>query len=82
MLGARHFSAAYRSPESTKPAAGRSDSAGGAARAQGTSLVGPDGLLSKLTKLVFESALEAEMSEHLGAEGARLLRWTRLARPR
>lgn len=38
------------------------------ARAQGTSLVGPDGLLAKLTKLVFETGLEAEMSEHLGYE--------------
>jgi putative transposase len=36
------------------------------ARAQGTSLVGPDGLLGKLTKLVFETGLEAEMDEHLG----------------
>jgi transposase-like protein len=38
------------------------------ARAQGTGLVGPDGLLGRLTKLVFETALEAEMSEHLGYE--------------
>jgi hypothetical protein len=38
------------------------------ARAQGTSLVGPDGLLGKLTKLVFETGLEAELSEHLGYE--------------
>jgi putative transposase len=36
------------------------------ARAQGTSLVGPDGLLGKLTKLVLETGLEAEMDEHLG----------------
>ena len=36
------------------------------ARAQGTSLAGPDGLLGKLTKLVFETGLEAEMDEHLG----------------
>jgi transposase-like protein len=36
------------------------------ARGQGTSLVGPDGLLGKLTKLVFETGLGAEMSEHLG----------------
>ena len=38
------------------------------ARAQGTSLAGPDGLLGKLTKLVFETGLEAELSEHLGYE--------------
>jgi transposase-like protein len=36
------------------------------AQARGTSLVGPDGLLSKLTKLVLETSLEAEMDEHLG----------------
>jgi len=38
------------------------------ARAQGASLVGPDGLLGRLTKMVFETGLEAEMSEHLGYE--------------
>jgi hypothetical protein len=38
------------------------------ARARGTGLVGPDGLLGKLTKLVFETGLEAEMDEHLGYE--------------
>lgn len=32
----------------------------------GTSPLGPDGLLQKLTKLVIEAGLEAEMSEHLG----------------
>lgn len=31
-------------------------------------LVGPDGLLGRLTKLVFETGLKAEMSEHLGYE--------------
>ena len=35
-------------------------------QAQGTSLVGPDGLRGKLTNLVFETGLEAEMSEHPG----------------
>jgi transposase-like protein len=34
----------------------------------GMSLVGPDGLLAKLTKLVLETGLEAEMAEHLGRE--------------
>jgi transposase-like protein len=29
-------------------------------------LIGPDGLLNRLTKNVLETALEAEMSEHLG----------------
>jgi transposase-like protein len=38
------------------------------ARARGRGLVGPEGLLGRLTKLVFETALEAEMSEHLGYE--------------
>ncbi len=37
-----------------------------AARADGVELVGPGGLLSGLTKAVLETALEAEMSEHLG----------------
>src|SRR3954449_13022342 len=38
------------------------------ARAQGVELVGPGGLLTGLTKTVLETALEAEMSEHLGYE--------------
>ena len=38
------------------------------AKEQGVSLVGPDGLLGGLTKTVLETALEAEMSEHLGYE--------------
>jgi transposase-like protein len=36
------------------------------AREKGIELVGPDGLLSHLTKRVLETALEAEMSDHLG----------------
>jgi putative transposase len=36
------------------------------ARSEGLSLVGQDGLLGKLTKLVLESALEGEMTDHLG----------------
>jgi transposase-like protein len=39
-----------------------------AARADGVELIGPGGLLSGLTKTVLETALEAEMSEHLGYE--------------
>jgi putative transposase len=38
------------------------------ARAEGVNLVGPGGLLGGLTKQVLETALEAEMSEHLGYE--------------
>jgi transposase-like protein len=38
------------------------------ARADGTSLVGPDGLLADLTKRVLESMLQAEMTEHVGYE--------------
>jgi transposase-like protein len=38
------------------------------ADAEGVSLVGPGGLLAGLTKTVLESALEAELSEHLGYE--------------
>jgi putative transposase len=36
------------------------------ARAEGVDLVGPGGLLAGLTKTVLETALEAEMSEHVG----------------
>jgi putative transposase len=39
-----------------------------AARAEGIELAGPCGLLTGLTKTVLETALEAEMSEHLGYE--------------
>ena len=37
-----------------------------AARARGDDLTGPDGLLKAITKTVLESALEEEMSEHVG----------------
>ena len=37
-----------------------------AAKAQGLSLTGPDGLLKQLTKTVVEVALEEEMTDHLG----------------
>lgn len=36
------------------------------AKEQGIELVGPDGLLDRLTKSVLETALEAEMEDHLG----------------
>ena len=36
------------------------------ARAEGLELVGPGGLLTGLTKTVLETALDAELSEHLG----------------
>jgi putative transposase len=38
------------------------------ARTQGLKLVGPDGLLTQMTRRVLESALEAEMADHLGYE--------------
>ena len=38
------------------------------AREQGLSLTGPDGLLKQLTKTVTETALNQEMTEHLGHE--------------
>ena len=38
------------------------------AKEQGLSLTGPDGLLKQLTKTVLESALDEELSEHLGHE--------------
>ena len=36
------------------------------AKEQGLSLTGPDGLLKQLTKTVIETALNEEMTEHLG----------------
>jgi transposase-like protein len=39
-----------------------------AARARGEDLTGPDGLLKSITKTVLESALQEEMTEHLGHE--------------
>jgi len=36
------------------------------AKEQGVDLVGPNGLLNQLTKNVLETALDAEMTEHLG----------------
>ncbi len=38
------------------------------AKEKGVGLVGPGGLLSELTKQVLETALEAELTEHLGHE--------------
>jgi transposase-like protein len=38
------------------------------ARTEGVKLVGPGGLLAGLTKTVLETALEAEMTEHVGYE--------------
>ena len=38
------------------------------AREQGLSLTGPDGLLKQLTKTVIETALEEELTGHLGNE--------------
>src|SRR5438128_5690576 len=38
------------------------------ARSEGVELVGPGGLLAGLTKTVLETALEAELTEHLGHE--------------
>ena len=38
------------------------------AQEQGLSLTGPDGLLKQLTKTVLETALNEEMTEHLGYE--------------
>ena len=39
-----------------------------AARARGEALTGPDGLLKTITATVLESALEEELTEHLGHE--------------
>ena len=43
------------------------------AREQGLSLTGPDGLLKQFTKSVLETALNEEMTEHLGHEKHRAL---------
>jgi putative transposase len=40
----------------------------GKAQAQGVELLGPDGLLSRVTKAVLERALAEEMTDHLGYE--------------
>ena len=40
----------------------------GRAQAEGVELLGPDGLLSRVTKAVLERALAEEMTEHLGFE--------------
>jgi transposase-like protein len=40
----------------------------GRAKAQGAELLGPDGLLSQVTKAVLERALGEELTEHLGYE--------------
>ena len=39
-----------------------------AARARGEDLTGPDGLLKSITATVLETALEEELTEHLGHE--------------
>jgi transposase-like protein len=44
------------------------------AKEQGIDLVGPDGLLNRLTKNVLKTALEAEMDKHLGYEESRSVR--------
>jgi putative transposase len=38
----------------------------GRAQSEGVELLGPDGLLSQVTKAVLERALAEEMSQHLG----------------
>jgi mutator family transposase len=40
----------------------------GKAQAEGVELLGPDGLLSQVTKAVLERALAEEMTAHLGYE--------------
>jgi putative transposase len=67
-------SAVPRNPEGGKPA-GRpvvdeqlADELLGKAQQQGVELLGPDGLLSQVTKAVLERALAEEMTGHLGYE--------------
>ncbi|BCJ32288.1 IS256 family transposase [Actinocatenispora sera] len=42
------------------------------ARAEGVSLVGEGGLLQQVIRTVLQTALEAEMAEHLGYEGGQI----------
>ena len=56
-------------PEQRPPSAAELDAARELvqlARERGVALTGPDGLLKALTKTVIETALDEEMSEHLG----------------
>src|ERR1700747_2854479 len=61
-------SVAARKKDKPEPAAEQKLAAELVARAreQGVSLTGPDGLLKQLTKTVLETALNQEMTEHLG----------------
>ena len=58
---------AKRKPEPTAEAAAAAELVR-MAREKGWSLTGPDGLLKQLTKTVLETALNEEMTEHLGYE--------------
>ena len=57
-------------PKKTKPEPSAEETAAielvRLAREQGLSLTGPDGLLKQFTKSVLETALNEEMTEHLG----------------
>ena len=58
-----------KQPEQRPPSAAELDAARELvqlARDRGVALTGPDGLLKALTKTVIETALDEEMSEHLG----------------
>jgi len=57
-------------PEMPAPLIGEqlADELLGKAQAQGVQLLGPDGLLSQVTKAVLERALAEEMTDHLGYE--------------
>ena len=59
--------AAKKKPEQSAGAAG-GGGVGAAGPGAGLSLTGPDGLLKQLTKTVIETALNEEMTEHLGYE--------------
>src|SRR6266542_845796 len=59
-----------RSPASKPPLvdAALADELLAKAQSEGVELLGPDGLLSQVTKAVLERALAEEMTEHLGYE--------------
>jgi hypothetical protein len=57
-------------PQATRPVVDEqlADALLGKAEAEGVELLGPDGLLSQVTKAVLERALAEEMTGHLGYE--------------
>ena len=66
----RRWAATVRARRAARPLVDEelADQLLGRAQAQGVELLGPDGLLSQVTKAVLERALAEEMTGHLGYE--------------